>query len=109
MPNIPLAWSSRYTEVLSEEYLHTIFPQPDYRLSTRKYPHGTKFSGRMREGKCFVLSGTVRFYFEGMTILINEGYFCELPGGDYDLEIDSAVEAKFVLVWNLEKLREAGS
>lgn len=97
-------WADKYMEPLTEEYLHILFPTPNYRLSIRKYPNQTKFSGRMRQGTCFVLSGSVQFHFEEVALLINEGCFSDLPGGDYEVEVNSAIGAKFVLVWNLEKL-----
>ncbi len=102
-------WSDKYMEPLTEEYLHILFPTPNYRLSIRKYPYQTKFSGRMRQGTCFVLSGAVKFHFERMTLLINEGWFSDLPGGDYEMEVNSAIDAKFVLVWDLEKLLDSRS
>jgi hypothetical protein len=107
MSQKPLSWADNYASMLSEESIQILFPAPKYRVAIKTFPIGTKLPGRMREGTCFVISGAVIFNFPNLRCEIKAGFFCPLPAGDYEVEINNNIETKYAIVWDLEQLMNA--
>ncbi len=100
----PLIWTNCQADELSEANIRRLYPAPEYRVSAYKMTPGLKIPVAMRECKCFVISGSVKFCFSGNNLLLNAGYFCELPSAEFELEADQFVESTYIAVWDLARV-----
>jgi len=75
-------------------------PKGHFRVRCAKYPPGTRFSGSMRAGRCYVIRGACRYDF-GDRVELTAGQFADLPEGGYELEVLGNEAVDLVLVREL--------
>ena len=94
-------WNEEANGRMSEATVRKMYaPTENYRISPYKYAPGTKFRGRMRSGKCYILSGSCRINLAG-SIQLSAGQIAQLPAGDFELEVQGREELQLILVWKL--------
>ena len=76
-------------------------PSGHYRISSNSYPRGTSFSGVMRAGRCYVLSGACSVKFGDDSQDISAPSFFDHPAGGYQLTVEGDDALTIVDVWLL--------
>lgn len=95
------AWGELGRGELTEEAIRAYHvPPSSHRISKFFYPIGTKFPGRMRRARAYVVSGQCVYTFHER-IAISAGQFADLPEGDYTFEVVGLEELQVILVWRL--------
>ncbi len=95
-------WQSRFSGEPSEAVIRKHFrPAERYRISRYSYPVGSRFSGGMLAGTCFVLAGRCSLAFGKDCIHVGEQDVVKVPGGSYSLEVDGPAAVELVFVWEL--------
>lgn len=104
MNQTPVLWSSCQDSDLSEETIRQLYPTPKYRVSIHKMKPGLTMPVVMRECKCFVVTGAVKFCRAGQVLSLDAGFFCDLPAGEFELEADQLAETVYIVVWDLDRI-----
>ena len=93
-------WDESAHGMLSEDALRRMYvPAERYRISRRRYPAHTKFSGSMRPGLVYVLRGSCTYSFEH-SVQLEARSIGNLPGGPYSFDVGDE-DLEIVLVWEL--------
>ena len=88
MGNITSRWREMVGSQSLDDYLADRFgDELKFKISKRTYRGGDKTSGSMLPANCFVLSGKCRYSFGEARFDLTEGDYCELPGGQYFIEV----------------------
>ena len=94
-------WSDLFSGEPSETAIRNYYSSTEYRISKQSFPRNIKLPGKMIPGICFVLEGSCVYTFNNFSVLLNAGQFCELPGGQYEIEVLGERDFASVLVWKL--------
>lgn len=98
-------WANHFEGEPSEATLRRHYDPKLYRVSKSNYsPRMQGFPGLMASGACYALQGACRHRFGQKEIILKAGEFCELPGGDFTLDVLSASPVVLVRVWDMRAL-----
>lgn len=101
------SWKELGREI-SEDLIRINFPQPEYRVSPKKYRGGEVLPpGAARAGLLFVLRGKCRcdFGVDGrVSIVLDAGQYVSFPEGRYQIEPLDGQDAEVAFVWNVLKI-----
>ncbi|QSQ12259.1 hypothetical protein [Myxococcus landrumensis] len=98
-------WSELSSEPLTEDRVRALRPRKwKYRVGLDKHEPGTTFSGSMRAGECFVLSGSFRIAFGAQVIQLVAGDVAALPEGSFRVVVPHESGVVYLMAWDLPKL-----
>jgi hypothetical protein len=95
-------WDSTQDGELSEATVRRKLDHPErYRISSRRCAPGASFPGTARAGTVYVIEGMCRYVFGDSQIDLKSGQYCDLPEGEFRLDVVGDQEVEIVRTWLL--------
>ena len=76
-------------------------PAGMYRVSQKQFEKGTRFSGSMRAGRCYVLDGQCCYKYEGAEVMVRTNEYVDLDAGQYEFKVPGDTDVVVIKVWKI--------